>query len=267
MTKIYPFGYNPAAVGMMQSRDAANNAALFLKYASPGMKVLDVGCGPGSITAGIAEALAPGQVTGIDIEPSQVALGEELAKSKGLDNCNFETASIFELPYADGCFDAVYGHTILMQFNDLAPVLAEIHRVLRPGGLVSFREIDFGASLYYPEDSAFKELMSVFRRSIFHNQGNPYVGRSLSGVLTEAGFDIEEALASFAQSSTAEQKKGMYKAMTLLWEQADFPKQAVELDWISEDDRSAMSERLADESSKPEYFNATTYVEVVGFKP
>ena len=56
MSKIYPFGYNPAAVGMMQTRTATACASLFLKHASPGMRVLDVGCGPGSITVGLAHS-------------------------------------------------------------------------------------------------------------------------------------------------------------------------------------------------------------------
>lgn len=266
MNKIYPFGYNPAAVGMMQSRTASVNAKLFLKHASPGMSVLDVGCGPGSITVGIAEALDPGQIAGVDIEPSQVSLGNELAKSKGLENCKFETASIFELPYDDSSFDAVYGHTILMQFDDLSSVLSEVNRVLKSGGLVGFREIDFGASLYHSADSALRELMMLLRRSIFHNEGNPDIGRSLATLLSQAGFDVVDVFASYAQASTEKEKNGMYKAMTALWEQAEFPAQAVELGWITEEKRSSFPGRLNRESQQPGSFNGTTYVEVVAHK-
>lgn len=266
MSKIYPFGYNPAAVGMMQSRTAATCASLFLKYASPGMRVLDVGCGPGSITVGLAEELAPGNVTGIDIEASQISIANEIAKTKELGNCDFKVASIYELPFEDAAFDAVYGHTILMQFEDLNPVLTELWRVLKPGGLVSFREIDFGANLYYPEDSAFKELMTIFRKSIAHNQGNPDIGRSLASSLSHSGVSIKEAFASYAQSPTEEAKKGIYGTMTALWEQADFPKQAVELGWITEEERKELPNRLSQESKQPGIFNGTTFVEVVGTK-
>lgn len=266
MSKIYPFGYGPAAVGMMQSRDASTNAKLFLKYASPGMNVLDVGCGPGSISVGIAEALAPGQVTGIDIEPSQIVLGEELVKSKKMENCKFETASLLELPFEDSSFDAVYGHTILMQFSDLKPVLDEIMRVLKPGGLVGFREIDFGASLYHSENSALRKLMALFRRSFLHNEGNPDIGRSLARLLTEAGFSVKEVLASYAQASTDEQKLGMYKAMAGLWNQADFPTQALELGWITKEEKDSLPGHLELESRQPGSFSATTFVEAVAFK-
>ena len=266
MNKIYPFGYNPAAVGMMQTRTAAACASLFLKHASPGMRVLDVGCGPGSITVDLAEELAPGKVTGIDIEASQISIAEELAKSKGQLNCDFKVASIFELPFEDAEFDAIYGHTILMQFEDLNPVLPELRRVLKPGGQVSFREIDFGANLYYPKDSAFKELMTIFRKSIVHNQGNPDIGRSLASSLSNSGFNIHEVFASYAQSTTEEAKKGMYSAMIALWEQADFPKQAVELGWITDEERKDLPDRLRHESTQAGIVNGITYVEVVGTK-
>jgi len=267
MSNIYPFGYNPAAVGMMQTRTAAACAGLFLKYASPGMRVLDVGCGPGSITVGLAEELAPGKVTGIDIEESQISIAEELANNKGQRTCDFQVASIYDLPFEDAEFDAVYGHTILMQFEDLIPVLSELRRVLKPGGLISFREIDFGANLYYPEDSVFKELMTIFRKSIAHNQGNPDIGRSLASSLSNSGFSIHEVFASYAQSTTEDAKRGMYGAMTALWEQADFPKQAVELGWITDEERKELPDRLSQESTQPGIFNGTTFVEVVGAKP
>ena len=138
--------------------------------------------------------------------------------------------------------------------------------MLKPGGLISFREIDFGANLYYPEDSAFKDLMTIFRKSIAHNQGNPDIGRSLASSLSNAGFNIQETFASYAQSPTEEAKKGMYGAMTALWEQADFPKQAVELGWITDEERIGLPDRLKQESIQPGIINGTTYVEVAGTK-
>ena len=119
MKKIYPFGYNAAAVGMMKVRTAEANAGFLLDRLSPGASLLDVGCGPGSITVGIAKALSPGMVVGVDIEASQVELGRQHAEEEKVENCRFETASVLDLPMDDQCFDAIYGHTILMQFDDL----------------------------------------------------------------------------------------------------------------------------------------------------
>lgn len=267
MPKIYPFGYSAAAIGMMQSRTAEANAGFLLAHLSPGMSVLDIGCGPGSITVGIARAVAPGSVVGVDIEPTQVALGNEQAAALQLTNCEFQTASVLALPMADDAFDVVYGHTILMQFDNLEPVLSEVARVLKPGGLIGFREVDLGASLFHSETSAMKDLLFMLRRSVFHNEGNPDMGRSLPSALSSAGLDLVSISAQYNYSSTPEAKAGMYQAMARLWVDAEFPDQAEELGWITPAQRAALPERLEREAADPASFTGTTYVEVVARKP
>ena len=265
--RVYAFGYSPAAVGMMESRSAEGNARFFLDHLKPDMHILDIGCGPGSITVGIAAAVAPGEVVGIDIEPSQVTLGKDRAASLGLPNCRFETGSVYDLPLADRSVDAVFGHTILMQFRDLDPVLAEVKRVLKPGGLIGFREIDIGASLFHSETSALCEVMSILRRSILHNDGNPDIGRALPMLLADAGFDILSAAATYACATTPDAKAGMYGVMARLWEQSDFVAQAESDGWIGSGDRAAMTSRLEQEANDPGTFSGTSYVEIVARLP
>jgi ubiquinone/menaquinone biosynthesis C-methylase UbiE len=264
--KVYAFGYSPAAVAMMESRSAESNAGFFIDHLTPGMRVLDIGCGPGSITVGLAEAVAPGEAVGVDIEPSQVALGRERAASLGLDNCRFETGSVYELPLADGSVDAVFGHTILMQFRDIGPVLEEVKRVLKPGGLVGFREIDVGASLFHSEESALRQVFWTLRRVVLHNDGNPDIGHALPGILAQAGLDILSANATYACASTPQAKVGMYAAMARLWEQGDFVNQAESQGWIDAKTRSEMVERLEREAADPSSLSGTAYVAVVARK-
>ena len=123
-SKIYTFGYSPAAVGMMSGRSAKDNAAFFLPYLRPGMRVLDCGCGPGAITIGIGSAVAPGEAIGIDIEPSQIELGTAEAARQEAANVRFDVGDVLKLAFPDESFDAVFGHTILMQFRDPAPMLS-----------------------------------------------------------------------------------------------------------------------------------------------
>ena len=266
MKKFYPFGYGAAAVSMMKRRSAEANAGFFLEKLTTGSSLLDVGCGPGSITVGIAKALAPGNVVGIDIEASQVELGREHALEEGVKNCSFETASALNLPMTDASFDAVYGHTIVMQFKDPAPVLDEVKRVLKPGGLVGFREIDLGASLFHDENSAIKDVLFTLRRSIIENDGNPDIGHSLPTILSSAGLELVDVSAKYSFASSPTAKRKMHSAMAELWEQADFPAQAEELGWISAADRGTMSDRLEKEGADPASFSGTTYVEVVARK-
>src|SRR3712207_6307570 len=88
-------------------RTAANSAAFLLSYLEPGMSLLDCGCGPGSITVGLAVALTPGQVVGLDASPGQLAAAQRLAGQAGVDTLRFEHGSVYALPFPDGSFDAV----------------------------------------------------------------------------------------------------------------------------------------------------------------
>jgi len=249
---------------MMESRTAEANADFFLPHLSKGMNIVDIGCGPGSITVGLAEAVNPGTATGIDIEPSQVSLARERAAEMKLPNCRFEVGSVFELPIPDNSVDAVFGHTILMQFQNPEPVLDEVKRILRPGGLVGFREIDFGASLHSSEDDAIRVVMSLLRRSILENDGNPDIGRRLPALVSQAGFEVISAKPTYACSSTAPERIGMYNVMKSLWEQAVFVAEAESAGWLTAEERSALPDRLAEEANDPGRLTGTTYVEVVG---
>ena len=104
----YTMGYGPAATGIMATRTARSHAAFFLPKLKPGMSVLDCGCGPGTVTIGFAEVVAPGQVVGTEIEDSQVALARENASTRNVSNVRFEVADIYALPFESASFDAVF---------------------------------------------------------------------------------------------------------------------------------------------------------------
>jgi 2-polyprenyl-3-methyl-5-hydroxy-6-metoxy-1,4-benzoquinol methylase len=70
-------------------RVAATSAAFFLPHLRPGLRLLDCGCGPGSITFGLAEAVAPGEVVGFDVQPAQVERARALAAERGVPNVRF----------------------------------------------------------------------------------------------------------------------------------------------------------------------------------
>jgi ubiquinone/menaquinone biosynthesis C-methylase UbiE len=150
-----------------------------------------------------------------------------------------------------------------MQFSDLDPVLAEVKRVLKPGGLVGFREMDFGASLYHSDTSALREARSILRRVTLHNDGNPDLGRVLPGILAHAGFEILSAVATFGCPPTPQAKARLYGVTAQLWEQGEFVAQAEALGWIDAAGRSAMLERLKREGADPASFSGMAHAEVV----
>jgi ubiquinone/menaquinone biosynthesis C-methylase UbiE len=108
--------------------------AIELIAARPGMRVLDLACGPGTLTRLLAAQVAPGgEVVGVDLAAGMI----DLARASAPSNARFEVMDFEQLTFADASFDAVVcGHGL--QFaTDLEHALHEAHRVLRPGSVLA----------------------------------------------------------------------------------------------------------------------------------
>ena len=137
-TERYSQHANPAFEERLALRTAANEGAFFLPFLRPGMRVLDVGCGPGSITLGLAEKIAPGEIVGIDFQESQIAQAKALAASRGVENARFEIGDVYHLPFPDASFDAAFAHIVLMHIREPLRALKEKRRVLSQAALPGF---------------------------------------------------------------------------------------------------------------------------------
>jgi ubiquinone/menaquinone biosynthesis C-methylase UbiE len=169
-------------------RVAATSAAFFLPHLQPGMRLLDCGCGPGSITVGLAEAVGPGEVVGLDFQPAQVERARALAAERGVPNLRVEVGSAYELPFADASFDAAFAHTLLLHLREPLRALREIKRVLRPGGVVGIADDDAGTELWEPRTPLLTRAYQLMLRLIEHHGGDPYGARHHRRRLLEAGF-------------------------------------------------------------------------------
>lgn len=195
--ETYTPGYSDETVRYMKRRHAARDAAFLLPHLKPGLSLLDCGCGPGTITVGLAEAVAPGRVAAVDLEPSQVALAERTAAAHGLRNVHVEAASVYQLPFPDGSFDVVFSHALFEHLSEPSAALQEIRRVLRPGGLVALSSPDWSGNLMAPREADVERAVGVFKAIQERNGGNPYVGRELGGLLQESGFSRIELSAMY----------------------------------------------------------------------
>lgn len=128
-------------------RSAQHQASFLLPLLERGTSLLDCGCGPGSITCGLARHVAPGKVVGIDANPAQVERAAAHAAEAKLDNVSFQTASIYDLPFAAGRFEVVFAHGLFQHLADPNRAVREMCRVLAPGGIVALRSPDWGALL------------------------------------------------------------------------------------------------------------------------
>lgn len=125
-TERYSLGYSPGEQGRLGRRTAADRAAFFLPHLRPGMRLLDAGCGPGSITVGLVAAVAPGEVVGVDLEPRQIAAARALAHERQALGVRFAVADVYRLPFPDASFDAAFAYTVLFHLRE--PVRALSHR-------------------------------------------------------------------------------------------------------------------------------------------
>src|SRR5688572_25071729 len=115
----YTPGYTLNALDFMSRRTAESHAAFFLPHLKPGMRLLDCGCGPGGITVGLANCVAPGEVIGIDVGGAPLEAARERASAANVQVA-FREASIYSLPFPDAHFDAVFSHAL---FEHLAEPL------------------------------------------------------------------------------------------------------------------------------------------------
>jgi SAM-dependent methyltransferase len=155
-------------------RTARSHAAFFLPRLAPGARVLDLGCGPGSITAGLGEAVAPdGLVVGVDLDPGPAAVP-------------LVRADVFRLPFPDRSFDAVFACAVLQHLGDPLGALREARRVCRPGAVIGVADADRGGALLEPPDLWLDRGHAVLDR--LRDGTSIHVGRQLRGLLQRAGF-------------------------------------------------------------------------------
>lgn len=170
--------------GAHARRTAERHAAFFLPHLKPGMRLLDIGCGPGSITTGLARAVAPGLTAGIDQNAGVIDTARERAAAEQCDNARFDVADCYALPFEDASFDAVFAHCVLQHLDEPYAALQEARRVLAPGGIIGISDVDFCGSVIAPEDPALtasSALMARMRRG-------SHVGKHLRELLHTAGF-------------------------------------------------------------------------------
>jgi 2-polyprenyl-3-methyl-5-hydroxy-6-metoxy-1,4-benzoquinol methylase len=108
----------------------------------PGLRVVDVGSGMGDVTMQAARLVGPtGHVIGADVDPAMVGVARQRAEESGVDNVTFVQAAIPDIP-VDEPVDAVIGRLVLMHLDDPATAVRGLRKLVRPGGIISFQEVD-----------------------------------------------------------------------------------------------------------------------------
>ena len=201
-TPDYTMGFSGEMLESLRRYTAEAIAAYLLPYLRPGLRILDFGCGPGTISVGLAKAVAPGELHGVDMEESQIDLARAVAAANGQDNAIFHVGDVTALPFEDGFFDVAHCHNVLMHVPDTAAVLAEVKRVLKPGGLIGCREMICGSCFTHPDFGVIRNAWDMFEDLLAADEGHPQIGKELKGHMIEAGFTNVQVTGSLDIYST-----------------------------------------------------------------
>jgi ubiquinone/menaquinone biosynthesis C-methylase UbiE len=262
----YTHGHAPATVRQHGRRTAEEAAAFLLPELRPGMRLLDVGCGPGSITRGLAERLAPGEVVGLDLSRETLAAARQDAAARGLENLRYEEGSVYQLPFPDASFDVAYAHQVFQHLREPGAALREMLRVVRPDGLVAVRDVDWGTASYWPADPWIDRFVEVHLRTWSRNGGEPRMGRQLPALFNAAGVtDLRVTAAVWCYATRAETIAwGESYAERLLTSRMG--EGAVEYGYASRSDLEAMAAAFRAWAVHPDAFWAFVHVAVLGRK-
>jgi ubiquinone/menaquinone biosynthesis C-methylase UbiE len=188
MGDVYTHGHAEPVLRSHRWRTAESSAAHLVGSLRSGQDLLDVGCGPGGITADLAALVAPGRVVGIDAEPSVLEEARTLAAGRRLTNLTFRVGDVNALGFPDASFDVVHAHQVLQHLSAPVPAQREMRRVLRPGGVLAVRDADYGAFVWAPADPLLDRWLDLYHRVCARNRAEADAGRHLPAWVRAAGF-------------------------------------------------------------------------------
>jgi SAM-dependent methyltransferase len=193
---VYLHGHHDSVLRSHRWRTPENSAGYLLEHLTADAEILDIGCGPGTITAGLAELVPDGRVVGIDAASDVLAEARREAGRRGLPNVSHEVGDVYRLAFADASFDVVHAHQVLQHLSDPVAALGEMRRVCRPGGIVAARDSDYGGMIWFPEDAELAEWQLLYQRVARAIGGEPDAGRHLLSWARAVGFHQVETSAS-----------------------------------------------------------------------
>jgi SAM-dependent methyltransferase len=149
---------------------------------------LDVGCGGGDVTFDLASLVGlTGHAVGVDIDATKIELARADAEQVAVTNVEFRVADVTS-GLGDEGYDVVYARFVLTHLRDPASAVAEMMRVLRPGGRLVVEDIDYRGSFCEPPSPEFERYQEIYEESARRNGGDPWIALRLPAMLVAAGL-------------------------------------------------------------------------------
>ncbi|MHA7651810.1 methyltransferase domain-containing protein [Mycobacterium sp. ML4] len=187
---VYTHGHHESVLRGHRRRTAEDSAGYLLPHLRPGLSLLDIGCGPGTITVDLAARVEPGgSVTAVELTEDALDLARAEAQRRNATNISFVTSDVHALDFPDDTFDVVHAHQVLQHVGDPVQALREMRRVCVPGGLVAARDADYGGFIWFPRIPLLDRWLELYDSAARANGGEPDAGRRLLSWARRAGFD------------------------------------------------------------------------------
>lgn len=264
--ETYSHRDSTAATDVMAERTANEHAAFLLPHLQQGMRLLDAGCGPGTITLDLAKGVAPGEVVGIDQGPEQIEAARQHAAQQQAKQVRFEVADICALPFPDNSFDAVYCNGVLAHLQHPEQAVRELYRVLKPGGVAGIRNGANQGHVVAPPSPLMLRSLELYMKLVKANGGSPGIGQMQHALLREAGFVQRVVTASFECKADPTQNRARGQAFAVSILEASFGGKLVELGLATWEELHQIVDAWRAWGDHPDSFMATPWCEVVGWK-
>jgi ubiquinone/menaquinone biosynthesis C-methylase UbiE len=225
----YTHGHHESVLRSHRWRTAQNSAGFLLTHLKPGDDLLDVGCGPGTISADLADMCTPGTVTGIDVASGVIATARALHGGEGHTNLTFAVEDVYGLSFEDSSFDVVYAHQVLQHLSDPVRALGEMRRVLRVGGLLAVRDADYAAFAWSPTNERLDRWREIYHAVTRANRAEADAGRYLPTWVRRAGFEALEVSSSNWTFHTPDERLWWGQLWADRMQQSDLATQALAL--------------------------------------
>jgi ubiquinone/menaquinone biosynthesis C-methylase UbiE len=230
------------------------------------MRLLDVGCGPGSITAGLALRVEPAHTVGIDPSESVIETARSLARTQPAKHLTFEVGNIYQPDIPADSFDAVFAHQVLQHLSRPIDALRQFRSLLRDGGVVGARDVDWGSTTFYPENQGMRRFLALYYELARRNGGESNAGRFLPHWFREAGFvetRVTTSTGSYTDSAATREWAESFADRTL---QSNIAEKSLEYGISTRSELEAIAASWRAWGQDPDAFFCFTHTEVVAWK-
>lgn len=267
VSDVYTHGHHDSVLRSHRWRTVENSAAYLIPHLRADSRLLDVGCGPGTITLDLAGRLTAGSVLGIDASETVIAAvsldAANSAANSAANNVSFEVGDVYALEAADDSFDIVHAHQVLQHLSDPIAALREMRRVCRPDGVVVARDSDYSAMTWHPMAPALDEWLTLYLTLARGNGAEPDAGRHLRSWALQAGFASVDSSASAWCFAEAEDRSWWAATWADRVLESAYAVQAEERGLASRADLERLSSGWREWSTAPDGWFAVLHGEII----